>query len=382
MSEEELPSSESIVEEIKQQLEADPALKGWLDKFNEFHLDYFIKHYAEAKRRALMFPDLYADDFKPMNKEFNELARKSLKTIQQVKLFNIQCEWRAGKFKLPFVKLCRDFVVFGRRIMECPFLPPVTWEEVELYCRFLEMPESDEIESYRYIEWQDYDAIKQEAESESKPTYPQTTAWFRFYNEHYGTGHLLNLPDVVGIKEKYYSHIGYEDVDSKRPPHVPDPEFEKPRPNHYEDMIYFAKRYEKPEVAEIVINHIKWEKHFNEHEQYDELYEYLKLITETIPFVQHEDWKEALRLTVVRFKKRKIAEALPRVWRQYHKDIGDDAEAYLHRRMAETDKDIVVALDEHGSRGPDIKWILEGRRVLGEPLNLDDWEAVENGGRW
>ncbi len=373
--EEEVRSSESIVEEIKQQLEADPALKQWLEKFNKFHWEHFIKHYAEAKRRSLMFPNLYADDFKPMNKEFNELARKGLETIQQIKLFHIQCEWRSGKFKLPFVKLCRDFVVFGRRIMECPFLPPVSWEEVELYCRFLETPESDEIESYKYHEWQDYDAMKKEAEGGIQSPYKATAAWYDFYNAHHGTGYLLNLPDVVGEKEKYYTKVGYDDVDSKRPKHVPNPEFEKPSPNYYEDMMDFARLYEEPEHAEIVINHIKWEKHFGEFEQYDELYDYLKLIPETIPFVQHEDWKEALRLTVVRFKKRRIIEALPRVWRQYHKDIGDDHEAYLRRRMAETDKDIVEALDEFGSRGPDIKWILEGQRVLGEPENLDDWRG-------
>ncbi|MBI1225173.1 MAG: hypothetical protein GC192_08020 [Bacteroidetes bacterium] len=373
MSEQEAPSSEAIVEEIKRQLEADPALKTWLNKFNKFHQDYFIQHYAEAKRRALMFPDMYVDEFRPMNKEFNELARKSLETIQQMKLFNIQCEWRTGKLKLPFVTLCCDFVVFGRRIMECPFVPPVSWEEVEHYCRFLESPESDDIEFYKYAEWQNYDAIKEEAASETPPTYPYIKAWFRFYQAHHGTEYLLNLPNVKGEKEDYYTKIGYEDVSSKRPPHVHNPEFDKPSPNHYEDAMDFARCYETPEQAEIIINHIKWEKHFGDHEQYDSLYEYLKLVTETIPFVEHEDWKEALRLTVVRFKKRKIIEALPRVWRQYHKSIGDDPEAYLQRRMAEADKDIVVALDEYGSRGPDIKWILEGRRVLGEPLNLDDW---------
>lgn len=375
MSEEEAPSSESILEEIKQQLEADPALKQWLEQFNKFHHDHFLQHYAEAKRRSLMFGDLYANDFRPMNKEFNELARKSLKTIQQMKLFHIQCEWRAGNLKLPFVKLCKDFVIFGRRIMECPFLPPVSWEEVELYCRFLETPESDDIEIYKVIEWQDYDTIKKEAASESKPKYPQITAWFKFYQAHHGTEYLLNLPDVAGEKEDYYSKIGYDDVSRSYEPHVHNPESDKPSPDHYEDMMDFARRYETPEQADIIINHIKWEKHFNEFEQDDAIFEYLKLIPERIPFVQHEDWREALRLTVIRFKKLRIIAALPRVWRQYHKDVGDDPEAYLQRRMAETAKDIVVSLDQHGSRGPDIKWILEGRRVLGEPQNLDDWEG-------
>lgn len=383
----EAPSDKSIVEEINQQLETDQELKHWFEKFNKSSWKYFIGHYASTKRRALMFPTLYVNDFKPMNKEFNEYAKKALEYIQQVKLFLMQCEWRAGKLKIPFVQISTDFEIFGRHIMECPFLPPVSQEEMELYCRFLEQPEGDQFDNYEHVrEWQDYNAMKHEKDGE---TMFGLSAWHEFYMAHYGVGFLLDLPNVRGEKEEYYCEVGFKEKKKKEEkekgekkgqitePPFPHAEFEKPTPNYEEDLMDFARRYEEPDDVENVIDQIRAENHHGDFEYHDRLYDYLKLIPEPISFVPHHDWKESLELTVIRYKKGKIIEALPRVWRQYNKDIGDDPEAYLHRRMAAADKDLVLNLDTRGWRAAHANWILEGRRVLGEPENLDYWEEDE-----
>lgn len=382
MSEQEVPSSKSIIEEINQQLETDQDLHRWFEKYNKFSWKYFIDRYASTKHRALMYPTLYVNDFKPKTKEFNELAKKALEYIQQVKLFQMQCEWRAGKLKLPFVEISTDFEIFGWHIMECPFLPPVSLEEVELYCRFLALPEGDQFENYDGVrDWQDYNAMKHEKNGETRFA---LSAWHDFYFTHYGTGFILDLPNVRGEKEEYYCEVAFkakekeEKKEQKSQPHVLHPEFEKPTPNYEEDMMDFARRYEEPDHVESVIDQIKAENHLDDFEYQDELYNYLKLITEPISFVPHHDWKESLRLTVIRFKKGKIIEALPRIWRQYNKDIGDDPEAYLHRRMAAADKDLVMELDGLvGWRAAHANWILEGRKLLGEPENLDYWEEDE-----
>lgn len=368
MQEQEAPSTEFLKGQIKQQLETDPELKRWFEKFNKFSWDYFMDHYAGTKHRAFRFPELYLDEFKPMNKEFNELARQSLEYIQQVKLFHLQCQWRAGKIELPFVQICYDFELFGDHIMECPFLPPISLEEVELYCRFLETSDSDEFETYNYKEWQNYKAMKKEVGSDETGATP---AWYEYYDTFNGTGFMVTLPDMVGEKEKQYTSISYKEAQRHRPPYVPNPEFQKPSPNYESDLIDFARRFEEPKMSEIIISHIKTENHHNDFEFIDRNYEYLKKITEPIVFEPSHDWKESLLMTVIRYKKRKIIEALPRVWRQYHKDVGNDHEAYLHRRIANADKDLIKILDSDGVRAAHAKWILEGRKLLGEPENFD-----------
>ncbi|MBI1225172.1 MAG: hypothetical protein GC192_08015 [Bacteroidetes bacterium] len=369
MSKPSVPTKEAIQETIEQRLETDDNLKSWFQHYNKHAWKNFIQHYAHRKSLALQHPDLHIDDFKPKNKAFNDLALRALEQIQQKKLFNLQCQWRAGSIDLPFVQVTYDFDIFGRNIMQCPFLPPVELDEVELFMQFLQSPDGYEWEATEWTDWQDYETFKREQETGQ---FRDTPDWYEFYDGRCGTGYLLNLPDNKGPKEEYYRKVFR---DHKYPqmakPRLPDDEFYKPYPHGAKIEIDFAKQFEDPDTAEIIISHIKYWDHHYSHETLDEHYEYLKKIPETFPMVPHHDWREALRLTVVQYKNERVVDALPRIWRKYIRDVGDDREAYINRRIASTSKDILKELDSDDLRHFYFDNILEARKLLGEPEDFD-----------
>lgn len=368
MAEPTIPTKEDIQQSIEQRLESDDKLKAWFQQFNKHFWKSFINGYAFMKSLALQYPNSYTKDFRPKNKVFNEHARNALEHIQQKKLFNLQCQWRAGGLELPFILVSYDFQVFGRSIMECPFLPPVEMDEVELFIQFLKSPNSTDYLEFECMDWQDYHTFKEEQETGE---FGETPDWYEFYDAMRGTGYLMNLPDNKGPKEEYYRDVTREHDHPDRTPYVPDPEFEKPSPNSAEFEIDFAKQFEEPDTAQIIISHIKAVEHRDSLGNLDEHFRYLKLIPETFPFVHHHDWREALRLTAIQYQLDRIADALPRVWRQYIREVGDDREAYINRRIAKADKDLLTKLDGYNLRHLYVDKILKGRKLLGEPEDFD-----------
>lgn len=363
-----IPDQSTIEAQLRQQLETDPKVKAWFEKYRKHSWDYFIKQYAHSKHSALLYPDLYIDDFKPAHKEFNFEARLALEAIQEKKLFNLQCEWRAGSIQLPFVQITYDFELIGRKLlMDCPFLPPVTLDEVELFIQYLQSNDSEDLDLHDMYFWQKYEDIKIEFETDE---FGVTPSWYEFYDGMRGTGYLIRLPNTRGEKEKAYSQLGWEHANPNPAPYVPNPEMEKPSADHHEAEIDFALCFETPELAETIISHVKTQRHRNDHEELDGWYKYLKSIPETIPFVPHHDWRESLRLTIKSYRNQKIAEALPRVWRQYIRPFGNDPEAYVQKRIAEADFDL-SKLDDFGLRKMIVKEVLNGRELSGEPRDFD-----------
>lgn len=364
MSKPTVPTTEAIEEEIKQRLETDDKMKAWFQQFEKYSCQRFISIYSLKKHRALQYPDDYADEFKPKNKVFNELAREALGHIQQKKLFNLQCQWRAGQIELPIVEYTYDFQIYGRdAIMDCPFLPPVEMDEVELFIQFLKSPESNHHFEFECEEWQDYHTFKEEYASDYSS---QTPDWYEFYDGKRGTGYLLTLPDLKGEKEDYYRAVVRGDQNPGESEYEPDldPDVDKPHADETKHEIEYAKRFEDPETAEIIISHIKGMDLQERHQQLDEYYEYLKDIPHKLPFVQHDDWRESLRLTALQYKKEHIADALPRVWRRYIREVGEDREAYMHRRLAQADKDL-DKLDSFKIRSV-YDFVKKAKKMLGE----------------
>lgn len=354
---------ESIEEDIKQRMESDEKLKAWFHQFNKDTWASFIGMYAITKYAALQCPNRYANEFKPTNKVFNEHARTALEHIQQKKLFNLQCEWRAGKLELPIVQFTYDFQIYGRdAIMDCPFLPPVEMEEVELFIQFLKSSESNAYLEYECEDWQAYHTFKTEHQSEESC---ETPDWYEFYDSMRGTGYLLDLPDLKGEQEDRYRAAIKEHERPDEPPYVPDPEYDKPYADEMEFGIDFAKRFEDPETAEIIVSYIKGMDLHERHGLLEDHFDYLKKIPETFPFVQHQDWREALRLTALQYQKDRIADALPRVWRQYIRGVGDDREAYINRRIALAEKDL-SKLDSYKLRYIYVRLYQKGQKLLGE----------------
>ena len=62
--------------------------------------------------------------------EWVEPATNHLNVIQHKKLFDKQCLWRAEKIKIDGLQLCCEFLQWENNILNCPFIDPVSEEDL------------------------------------------------------------------------------------------------------------------------------------------------------------------------------------------------------------------------------------------------------------
>lgn len=183
---------ETLLEELKN----NPKCIAYLAKFTESSADNFLEYYASEKATFLERGKFLRDRQLSNEAHFRNRAEKFYWQIAQKKLFNLQCQWRAGQIDLP-VEVSIEFHYWEKNIKACPFNDPVTSEDLEVMLKFLKKPHSD-TEEYLFEEWQDYDGYKSQGEFGAE--YPD---WYEFYDNHMGT-HLLSLPNIRGAEEERY----------------------------------------------------------------------------------------------------------------------------------------------------------------------------------
>ena len=202
------------VEIIRQQTEEDlrsnPVYQEFFARFNPGSVESFIRNYARRKAFYLTRGQEYITQEEQSSFRYKMIAEEALWAIQQKKLFNLQCQWRAEQVKLKGLEHSTQFLLLSSNIQHCPYVSPVSRAEMELYIKFLRSGQASMVISYD--NWQDYEAFKAEYQAGIIPSIDevedeQMPAWYRFYDEYMATGPLLDLPDVRGEKENRYRSI-------------------------------------------------------------------------------------------------------------------------------------------------------------------------------
>ncbi|PJJ48537.1 hypothetical protein [Hymenobacter chitinivorans] len=254
-------------EETLARYQADPAVAEWLRQFRGDGAR-FLERYATERASALVDGRSFWDINQREEADLVQEATERLWEIQQRKLFELQCRWRAEEVRLPaeLVVLSQDFERWGARIEQCPLVPPIAAAEVESYLAYLlsdACTDADD-DSGRPREWQNYERfrryllleaegqdpeqVRREAGRNPEPglgglmgmladfflDYP---AWYAHCDAVAGPPNLvLYLPDLRGEKEEYYRHLGrtgkapdvYEEPDGGDEPAPVDPPLTAP----------------------------------------------------------------------------------------------------------------------------------------------------------
>ena len=110
----------------------------WLSQFREDG-KCFLERYAEERASAMVDGHTFFDLAQREEAQLVQEATERLWEIQQRKLFELQCRWRAEEVGLPagHVELCQDFEVWGARIERCPLVTPIAAAEAENYLTYL-----------------------------------------------------------------------------------------------------------------------------------------------------------------------------------------------------------------------------------------------------
>ena len=360
------------VEEFIADLRTNPLYRPWFEQFHPDSLPDFIQHYALAKQRALQYGASSDEWLQERITEYTDAAYQRLWDIQQKKLFDLQCRWRAEQAVVPGVVVSAEFVDWSNAIHRCPFLEPITPPKFNMYCQFVATtPDFEEdVEGGEYTDWQDYEAYKAERADDSQGlTLP---AWYDFYDARRGTGLLLDLPDLRGAKEEHYCNAHREANRTKHEKsqaafaqaqidNPPDPRPRLSYADQKEKTLEFARRFEPGKVQRLFEARERASEDHLRSGLADALETLQNAHEDVIAIEANADWQLAIIKAAADYRRRRLLEALPVVYEQYQtrEELG-----IAHPALSDYESKFRASTLHK-------KWILKGRKLLGEPRNFD-----------
>ncbi len=359
--------------ETRNWLETNENIKTYFNRFGKYWADDFVKGYPVLKARFMRYGHELGDQPEKHQIAYLEKAAEALAIIQLKKLFDVMCQWDANLLKLDGIDCSWDFLPWEEDIFNCPFISPVTDEDVKLYLQFMDTEEWDKHTEVMLIHYESY--------RDEDAEYDRIPAWFIFENDHSGNDKYLQLPKERTEKEEFYRGFWFKERDAefekkyesgelKR--HVPD---ERPQISihKYTDVERFIQEHEGKDV---LIAFRKYYDYFTEqliredpddeedgwlNEQVDSIIHHLTGVKEKIPIEANDDWREGLIEAFEAYERKQIKEALPYAYSDYQmrrelnidtadqKKKSDNAEHARFRR----------------------EQILRGRELNGEPRDFN-----------
>ena len=348
-----------MITAIEKELRGNPKYREFFGDCHDSSWDGFVHNYAMTKAYAFYLGDYYVKKKENRDLEYYNEADAVIWEIQQKKLFNYQCLWRAEKVKTEHVELVSDFIYWGHKIKNCPFIEPISEEEVAMYKSFLETTEVDDyFDSYNYYDWQDYETYKEEASGDAEAiAYPD---WYEYYDMRMGTGALLLLPDIRYEKEQFYLNLYHEDMRATHPQTVQSEVKTKEFIKYYDYENVVRKFAEKFEDARTLKYMDAYRNETSKSDNIDfELFVHkLCEINEVLPIESHYDWKIALSRAYNKYVRGKIINQLDNVFRDYQSKINmgigfaedDKANDFSYR------KDIIIKARVLNGEPPDLNF--------------------------
>lgn len=356
---------------------------------------HVARMYASAKAAAYIKGPMLLKHTGARFVELREAAAHDLWEIQQKKLFDLQCRWRAEQLTLPGVRHTEEFRQWEKYIEYCPWLPPITADEVALYQDYLR---SDAYEPSRNWSWQAYDTFQRTAEGEEEApdddhdgdegddgyeaaeTRARRTlpAWYRYHDAATGAGSLLALPDVRGEKEAYYIALTEADKAEKLAAQRARGDMAASLPWHPfimgRERRYFQQFEDPAELPRLLRWYDAERADWRIRNGY--LYEATHWIQRALesqakpwPIAAHADWRQAVIAAGMRAWGHQLAEVLAEVWQEQEQSRALGLPVTGPRVYG--DRKPFEELDWNEEETYQPKFILRGRELAGEPRDFN-----------
>lgn len=364
---------ESLRKLWEEEVENNPKTQSFLEPYKQSDCKDLYRQYAFNKMLAYQNADYYRKHNESRQNQWIYYATRHLAVIQQKKLFDAQCRWRAGQEVFEGVEICYDFKILEKNVMSCNFLEEPNSYDIDLYCQYLIHDSSFEWYYNDYSsQWQDYSGFKasyvgQMDEGNNLP------AWYEFHNSRTGNGALLILPDLRGQLERQYRDLARAEKiknSPPAPPYTPPPDADKPYLNYYDKTVHLelARQIENKEMFNMIREYVEATEHKGswEYERAQESFTYLSDIKdELIPIEAHQDFRMALISAENKYRAKKIAEHLPIALELYHtnkklQEIG------ISTYQEESDSSFDIHIRQIYADD-----ILLGRKLSGEPEDFN-----------
>lgn len=338
-----------------EELQHSEAVQNYLRRFHEAAANGFIDYYLEKKVYWHTNPEINEEINEETDLRWITAAFAHFEVILQKKLFDIQCLWRAEKIKLKEVEICGDFEIWENNVFNCPFIEPVNEVDIAMYIQYLQQNIAEaKVDSS--FEWQNYPEIKEAYNTDDADlNFPE---WYDFHNGQTGNSSLMLLPDIRGDKEQFYYDLHFDihrisaENASKRD--------NRPWMDFTDDDLikWFVHTFEDKKVQRIYNNYSRLYKDEDKKEQLELIIDQLLIADEFVPIEAHYDWYEALENALNKYRRKKIAEAMPIALEQYQMNIQMGI-SFSEKRKRDYPRSVWI---EH---------LLNGRKLNGEPEDLN-----------
>jgi len=360
-----------LEKEIEVDLRTNPRYKDYFSKFKDFWVEDFIKGYPFKKAMWIKYGKFYCDEEEKRHFRYSTLAESCMWQIQQKKLFDLQCRWRAEEIIIPEIKVTWDFNTWGNNIMNCNFIEPITYDEIELYREYLNSDDFQTDLLDYFSDWQDYEEYKEsELKDDDESILPE---WYEFYNMRKGTGDLLTLPDIRGNKESFYTEIYHNDSrikqEEEKQKKIREGTYVEPlndnRPTlsiyNSEQLDEFVNLFEDEKIKRFFRAYESSTTFGDSYsEDIEEAVNTLLEADEKIPIEGWHDWREGLIRTARKYERKKISECLDEVHN-----------AYLQRRELGISYELPDKKFNLSFVNAMTEQIIKGRILNGEPGDLN-----------
>lgn len=319
---------EEFYRKTVQELQTEERFVNYFKQFEPKSVETFIKNYASRKVIWYDVGESMRKYRKSKQAQWQENCFKALIHIQQKKLFDAQCLWRAGKAKFEGIDICYDFKYWDNHIIACPVIPPVSQEEIDFFFRYLRETSFEGPFDNRIL-FQEHDEIlKSYRMLDDGWAY---IPWYRFCDEELGTYSYLELPDVMGEKEEFYMQLHRDDYQKKNRKEIDERNAayleQLPYLSYYEDNFVenFIKENESPAYYRLYVEHKRF---IQKSDRLDTPQYHLGLLQEIpgnfMPVEPADDWTIAVSATYERYRRECLMEEMPRAYKLYLKHLGED----------------------------------------------------------
>lgn len=363
---------EILRQQTEEELRLNPTYHLFFVNYNERSVDAFIRNYARKKAAYIVKGPSYIRIQEQKELKYKVLAEEALWAIQQKKLFNLQCQWRAEQVRLKGIEHCSQFQLLSTNIQHCPYITPLSRAEVNLFIEFLQSGHVGEL--FWLDNWQDYETFKadylsQQKEQDHEPLADRIPSWYSFYDMHMGTAVLMGLPDTRGEKEyRYRSAFRKRSVQQFREGNIiNNADDYRPFLNAYDtDIIeHFIREFEDSKMLRYFKAVESFNSKFEEASQVEDAIEILKDAEGPVPMNGCEDWREGLVLAANRYELEQVAHMLPVVFQEYQFRVDN----CINYEQSETNKKKADYAFEMCERAK--TQILNGRKLLKEKPDMN-----------
>ncbi len=376
---------EKLYEEIYQSLRNNKKIQDYYKEYNPESVDGFLKQYAKEKINILEWGPAQIRIQESQDMEFSDAAFECLKQIQQKKLFDLQCQWRANLITLEGVETTDDFGLIAEDILNCKLIPPVSEAELDMFIDFLNNEEFHGLQSgIPDSMWQLYIAFKKDYEGDPFMFFGMPE-WYSYHNLCTGNTKYLILPDIRGEKE--YDYIGLAD-NKATPPQALTPAkgkkvskkkaiataepvkyvpVMKPRISYYNPgyLSWFVHEFEDKKTAREFKNAGGEMNNGEDEDKYDygmvdEIVSDLSVDGKIRAVEANYNWAEGLRETLHKYQIQERKDAIAPAYEQYC--------MYIENGISFEKNAKGITLTMQQSRRAKI---LEGRKIAGEPEDFN-----------